>query len=63
MFPGAKVVMYGNPVNDRLVVLDVITHGELTRMGHDMIETFELPQREGKPRKSGLTTMIDFGPD
>ena len=25
--------------------------------------TFELPPREGKPRKRGLTTMIDFGPD
>ncbi|MEC8774351.1 MAG: phosphosulfolactate synthase, partial [Pseudomonadota bacterium] len=24
---------------------------------------FELPLREGKPRKRGLTTMIDFGPD
>ena len=24
---------------------------------------FELPPREGKPRKRGLTTMIDFGPD
>ncbi len=24
---------------------------------------FQLPQREGKPRKRGLTTMIDFGPD
>ena len=28
-----------------------------------MSENFELPQREGKPRKRGLTTMIDFGPD
>lgn len=28
-----------------------------------MSESFELPQREGKPRKRGLTTMIDFGPD
>ncbi|MDP6390671.1 MAG: phosphosulfolactate synthase [Alphaproteobacteria bacterium] len=25
--------------------------------------TLALPQREGKPRKRGLTTMIDFGPD
>ena len=25
--------------------------------------TFDLPPREGKPRKRGLTTMIDFGPD
>lgn len=25
--------------------------------------TFELPPREGKPRKRGLTTMIDYGPD
>ena len=25
--------------------------------------TFELPFRESKPRKHGLTTMIDFVPD
>ncbi len=28
-----------------------------------MSNAFELPPREGKPRKRGLTTMVDFGPD
>ncbi len=28
-----------------------------------MSNALELPPREGKPRKRGLTTMIDFGPD